>query len=300
MHDDGEQSDGRDSDTSSQSPGTRSSRMRRMTFPIDDEDIPSAGESSQESTPRSHSESPKRPPLPPASPQQSPLRPFSRQHGVSFQGQHQQADAPPLSLSGDLDRHQQADHSGDLDRHQQAGHSGDQPFHSQQLNGLKEDEGQQQQPSSPRRVPERRKSVDDGFNSDPEHCSRALRLKATQNAHSENPRSPPGVPRTKGNIRRAASEAQLMSRYAGRAGTAQAFGSFGSHTSDSTRSFDEYLRNHRSPSPSPKSRWANVVRRRNYAASALLNDGSDPSSNQKQVASMTHSGLSLLTGGKSA
>ena len=243
MGESGEHSDGRDSDTSSQSPGTRSSRMRRMTFPTDDENVPSAGESSQDSSPRSHSESPKRPPLPPASPQQSPLRPFSRQFGVSSQGQHQQADALAPHQSGSLDRQQQ-----------KAGSSGNLRFDSQQLNGHKEDDEQQQQPSSPRRVPDRRKSVDDGFNSDPEHCSRALRLKATQAAHSDSHRgSPFGAARTKG-IRRVASEAQLLSRYAGRAGTAQALGSFGSHTSDSTRSFDDYLRTHRSPSPSPKSR----------------------------------------------
>ena len=243
MNDDAEHSD-RDSDSSSQSPGNRSSRMRRMTFPIDDEDLPLQGAFSQGSSPRSLPESPQRPPLHPAplhpaSPQQSPLRRLSRPSAVTFEGQQQPAAEAPQS--GNLDNLQQraaSSHSGDLDR--------------QLPDGIQEQH--QSAPASPRRLPDRCKSVDDGFNSDPEHCSRALRLKATQHAHSENHRASPEAPRHKGGIRRVASEAQLLSRYAGRAGTAQAFGSFGSHTSDSTRSFDDYLRHHRSPSPSPKSR----------------------------------------------
>ena len=241
MQEDGEHSDSNDSNNSSQSPHSRSSRMRRATFPIDDEDAPSQGESSQESSPRSYSpspsprtpESPQRPPLPPTRSFQSPLRPIE----ASCHGQSQMANGPPLSE--DLHRQQQ----------QKAGTSC-----SGNLDGQLQEDDRQCQSSSPRRVPERRKSVDDGFNSDPEQTSRALRLQATHQSCSENShRAPPGVPRPKG-IRRVASEAQLMSRYAGRAGTAQKLGSFGSHTSDSTRSFDEYLRNHRSPSPSPKSR----------------------------------------------
>ena len=241
---DGEHSDSNDSNNSSQSPGTRSSRMRRATFPVDDEDVPSHGESSQESSPRSYSpspsprtpESPKRPPLPPARSLQSPLRPID----ASFQGQSQKANGPPLSER--------------QDRQQKAGTT-----YSGHLDGQQQEDDRQYQSSSPKRVPERRKSIDDGFNSDPEQSSRAMRLQATHQSRSENSHmSPPGVPRPKG-IRRVASEAQLLSRYAGRAGTGQKLGSFGSHTSDSTRSFDEYLRNHRSPSPSPKSRRAFVA-----------------------------------------
>ena len=234
---DGDHCDSPDSDNSSQSPGARSSRMRRATFPIDDEDVPSQGDSSQESSPpspppRRIPESPRRPPLAPAHYLQSPLCPFEG----SFQWHPQKADRPPLA--GDLDGQQQkagVHHSGNLD-------------------GQQWEDGRQYQSSSPKRVPERRKSVDDGFNSDPEQSSRAMRLQATHQTRSENNNSStPGVPRPKG-IRRVASEAQLLSRYAGRAGTGQKLGSFGSHTSDSTRSFDEYLRNNRSPSPSPKTR----------------------------------------------
>ena len=96
---------------------------------------------------------------------------------------------------------------------------------------------------------DRRSSMDDGFNSDPEHSSRALRLKATHETNSARFR-PPGKssPRHIKGIRRAASEAQLMNRNSAR------MGSFGSHTSDSTSSFDDYLKTHRSPTPSPKSR----------------------------------------------
>ena len=115
-----------------------------------------------------------------------------------------------------------------------------------------EDCAGQHQKGTPTGSPHRQGShnMEDGFNSDPEHSSRALRLKATHLVQSERHHSPgEGSPRHKG-IRRAASEAQLMSRYNAR------MGSFGSHTSDSTRSFDEYLKNHRSPSPSPKSRCA--------------------------------------------
>ena len=243
MHNDAENSD-HDSDTSSQSPGTRSSRMRRMTFPIDDEDLPLHGASSQESSPRFLPESPQRsplhpPPPHPASPQHSPLRRLSRPSAVAFQAKQEPADEAHHSagLNG-LQQRAPSAHSGDLDR--------------QLPNGFQDK--MQSAPASPHKVPERHKSVDDGFNSDPEHCCRALRLKATQQAHSENHSASPEAPRHKGGIRRVASEAQLLSRYAGRAGTAQAFGSFGSHTSDSTRSSDEYLRHHRSPSPSPKSR----------------------------------------------
>ena len=246
MQEDGEHSDSNDSNNSSQSPHTRSSRMRRATFPIDDEDVPSQGESSQESSPRSYSpspsprtpESPKRPPLPPARSLRSHLRPIE----ASFEGRSPNAD--PAPWPEDRDRQQQ----------QTAGTS-----YSGDLDGQPQQDDRQYQSSSPTRAPERRKSVDDGFNSDPEHSSRAMRLQATHQSHSENShRAPPGVPRPKG-IRRVASEAQLLSRYAGRAGTGQKLGSFGSHTSDSTRSFDEYLRNHRSPSPSPKSRRAFVA-----------------------------------------
>lgn len=239
MQEDGELSESQDSDNSSQSPGTRSSRMRRATFPVDDEDVPSQGESSRESSPRSHSpspsprrtpDSPMRPPLPPARSVRSPLRPFED----LFEGQPQKADQPPLS--GDLNGTQQkaaASPSGHADE-QQPG------------------DNRQYQSGSPKTVPERRKSVDDGFNSDPEQSSRAMRLQATHLSKSENSNMA-GVPRPKG-IRRVASEAQLLSKYAGRAGNGQKLGSFGSHTSDCTSSFDAYLRNHRSSSPSPKCR----------------------------------------------
>lgn len=249
MQEDGEHSDSNESNNSSQSPHTRSSRMRRATFPVDDEDVPSQGESSQESSPRSYSpsasprtpESPNRPPLPPARSIQSPLRPSK----ASFQGQSQMA-------NGLVDTQQE----------QKVGTS-----YSGNFDGQAQEDDRQYQSSSPKQVPERRKSVDDGFNSDPEQSSRAMRLQATHQSHSENShRAPPGVPRPKG-IRRAASEAQLLTKYAGRAGTAQKLGSFGSHTSDSTHSFDEYLRNHRSPSPSPKSRQAFVACA--YTASAV-------------------------------
>ena len=112
-------------------------------------------------------------------------------------------------------------------------------------------EGQHQkgnQTDSPHQQ-DRRSSMDDGFNSDPEHSSRALRLKATHETNSARFRSPgKSSPRHIKGIRRAASEAQLMNRNSAR------MGSFGSHTSDSTRSFDDYLKTHRSPTPSPKSR----------------------------------------------
>ena len=114
----------------------------------------------------------------------------------------------------------------------------------------------------------RRQSIDqDGFDSDPESSSRALRLRALHNSpgsakpHLPSPRhasprasSPPGraLPR-KGGIRRVQSEAQLLTRLS-RPGEQLALGSFGSQTSDSTRSFDEYLRRHRSRSPSPKTK----------------------------------------------
>ena len=97
--------------------------------------------------------------------------------------------------------------------------------------------------------PDRRSSMDDGFNSDPEHSSQALRLKATHETSSARFRSfGKSSPRQIKGIRRAASEAQLINRNSAR------MGSFGSHTSDSTSSFDDYLKTHRSPTPSPKSR----------------------------------------------
>lgn len=245
MHEDGEYSDGRNSDNSSQSSGTHSSRMRRATYPIDNEDVPSQSGSSQGSSPRSSSphrvsESHKRPPFPPASPpQQSPLSPLARSFGFCFQNKSQQAN--PACLSGGQAR---TNLSGNLDAQQQDKLEDDRPYQS----------------SSAQQIRDRRKSVDDGFNSDPEQSSRAMRLQATHAAHSESTNgSTSGTPRHKGGIRRAASDAQLVSRYASRAGTGQRLGSFGSHTSDSTYSFDDYLRNHRSPSPSPKSRRAFVV-----------------------------------------
>lgn len=235
MQEDGEHSGSQDSDNSSQSPGTHSSRMRRATFPIDDEEVPSQGESSRESSPRSRSPSPSprripdspRPPLPPARSTRSPLRPFD-------EGQPEKADQPPLS--GDQDGQEQ-----------KAATSPSGPYDEQHLGGHT-----QQQSSSPKPVPEQQQPMDDGFNSDPEQISRAMRLQATQLSKSENSHMA-GVPRPKG-IRRVASEAQLLSKYAGRAGNGQKLGSFGSHTTDSTSSFDAYLRNHRTPIPSPKSR----------------------------------------------
>lgn len=234
MQEDCEHSDSQDSDNSSQSPGTRSSRMRRATFPVDDEDVPSQGESSRESSPRSHSPSPRRipdspprPPLAPARSVRSPLHPFED----LFEGQPQKADQPPLS--GDQDGQQQRAATSPSGHEQQQGHN-------------------RHQSGSPKAMPERRKSVDDGFNSDPDQSSRPKRLQVTHLSKSENSHMP-GVPRPKG-IRRVASECQLLSKYAGRAGTGQKLGSFGSHTSDCTSSFDAYLRHHRNPSPSPKCR----------------------------------------------
>lgn len=181
----GDASDGRDSDTSSQA--SPNSRLRRSTFPVDFESVPSQGDVSHLSSPMSQ-----------ARPSQESL------------------DSP----------HQPERQSGDSEGQHQQGNQTDDP-------------NQQR----------RRNSMEDGFNSDPEHSSRAMRFKVTHEAHSERFR-PPGKspPRPIKGIRRAASEAQLMSRNNAR------MGSFGSHTSDSTRSFDEYLKNHRSPSPSPKSR----------------------------------------------
>ena len=134
-----------------------------------------------------------------------------------------------------------------------------------------------QRPMSPQDSPQfsrrsRRQSIDqDGFDSDPESSSRALRLRALHNSpgsarpHLPSPQasprhasprasSPPGrvLPRKKGGIRRVQSEAQLLTRLSARSGDQLALGSFGSQTSDCTRSFDEYLRRHRSRSPSPK------------------------------------------------
>ena len=181
-----EHSDGQDSDNSSQA--SPNSRLRRSTFPIDLESIPSQGASSPQSSPMS--------------------QPRGSQEVKS---PHQ---------------HQPERQSGDSEGQHQKGNLTDSP-HQQ----------------------DRRSSMDDGFNSDPEHSSRALRLKATHETNSARFRSPgKSAPRHIKGIRRAASEAQLMNRNSAR------MGSFGSHTSDSTSSFDDYLKTHRSPTPSPKSR----------------------------------------------
>lgn len=244
MQEDGQLSDGPNSDNSSQSSGTGgNSRMRRATFPVDNEDVPSQSESSQGSSPRYHSDTPytasehaKRPPFPPASPHRHPpSSPLARPPtGLCFQGQSHPANPP--RLSGDLQRQASTNHFGHLDGQQQ-----DNMEHHKQY-----------QSSSEQEIRERRKSVDDGFNSDPEQSSRAMQ--ATNSGHSESSIGiKPGTPKHKP-IRRVASDAQLLSRYAGRAGTGQRLGSFGSQTSDSTYSFDDYLRNHRTPSASPKNR----------------------------------------------
>ena len=159
---------------------------------------------------------------------------FPLQGDSSNQGSPMSQPKTPMSLPKTpqgVSPHHSSRRSGSFDgQHQKAG-SFDNPLEQQESTpGLK----------------------DDGFNSDPEHSSRALRLKATHLAHSERHRSPgKGSPPRKG-IRRAASEAQLLNRSNSRVG------SFGSHTSDSTRSFDEYLKNHRSPTPSPRSRCAKL------------------------------------------
>lgn len=190
-----EHSDGQDSDNSSQA--SPNSRLRRSTFPIDLESIPSQGASSPQSSPMS--------------------QPRGSQEVKS---PHQ---------------HQPERQSGDSEGQHQKGNLTDSP-HQQ----------------------DRRSSMDDGFNSDPEHSSRALRLKATHETNSARFRSPgKSAPRHIKGIRRAASEAQLMNRNSAR------MGSFGSHTSDSTSSFDDYLKTHRSPTPSPKSR-AHVRAKQNW------------------------------------
>lgn len=245
MQEGGQLSDGVNSDNSSQSSGTPgNSRMRRATFPVDNEDVPSQSESSQGSSPRyrsdtpyTASESPKRPPVPPTSPHHHPpSSPLARPPtGFGFQGRSHQANPP--RPSGDVHR-QATNQSGNLDGQQQDNMETDKQYQS----------------SSAQEIRERRKSVDDGFNSDPEQSSRVMRLQATNSGDSESSIGiKPGTPKHKP-IRRVASDAQLLSRYAGRAGTGQRLGSFGSHTSDSTYSFDDYLRNHRTPSPSPKNR----------------------------------------------
>ena len=208
---------GNDSDTSSQA--SPNSRLRRSTFPVDFEGAQSQEISSSQGSPMSQ----------PGIPQNGfPERP-ERQLGAHQNGMLRKPDAQPKGQpEGQSNGQPEGQHKG---QHQEAAPA----------------DGQQQDPAPG--------SKEDGFNSDPEHSSRMLRLKATHLLGSERiTRSPnTGSPPRKG-IRRAASEAQIMQKYSLRSGNAQQIGSFGSHTSDATRSFDEYLRSHRSPSPSPKSR----------------------------------------------
>lgn len=133
----------------------------------------------------------------------------------------------------------------------------------------------QRSPSPQFKTISRRQSVDqDGFDSDPESSARALRLRALQNSPKtasckfppldpSSPRSVSPSPRAsspperrsprKPGIRRVVSEAHLLTRLS-KPGDQQSLGSFGSQTSDSTRSFNEYLKRHRSRSPSPKTK----------------------------------------------
>lgn len=217
---------GNDSDTSSQA--SPNSRLRRSTFPADFEGAQSQEIPSSQSSPMSR----------PSTPVHAPPHRYlsERQLGPSQNGTLERQEGQP---QGQPERPPM----GHLERQPQAQPEG------QRQSAQPEDSSQQ--PAEQDVAPG---SKDDGFNSDPEHSSRMLRLRATHLLGSERQRSPgKGSPPRKG-IRRAASEAQIMQKYSARLGNAQQIGSFGSHTSDSTRSFDEYLRTHRSPSPSPKSR----------------------------------------------